>query len=186
MNGVGKIIKKGGTWAWLFTFLCVLVVLFFVVENSTSHDNLPEDEQALSPYESVFSEYDSLYPTRVEDYEDDDVHRVYKLGEGRYGFLVSEEGYEDEILFFVEISESRIKSVEVLAEQETADYGGHVTERWFLDRLLLSTENELKAVRYRKKNENEVIAITGATITSRAAVKAVNRCIEKWGEMYDE
>jgi uncharacterized protein with FMN-binding domain len=181
--GADKIIKKLGKEAGLYTFLCILAVLFLVM---AKFGNNPVEATESSVFTPIFLEYDQQYHDRLSKYEDTDVHRVYKLAEGRYGFLVTEMGYEAAILFYIEVGKDAIEHVDVLSNQETADYGGHVTEEWFLDRLLLSTDEDLKVVRYRKKNENEVIAITGATRTSNAAVKAVNRCIEKRGEIENE
>ncbi|MBS7526902.1 FMN-binding protein [Fusibacter paucivorans] len=173
-----------GKGAGLYTFLCILALLFFVVgKYGNNPSSAPEEPSVFTP---IFLEYDQQYEERLPAFEDAKVHRVYKLAEGRYGFLVTEMGYESEILFFIEVGEDAIEHVDVLSNQETADYGGYVTETWFLDRLLLSTEEKLKVVRYRKKNENEVVAITGATQTSKAAVKAVNRCIDKRGDIKND
>lgn len=81
----------------------------------------------------------------------------------------------------IDVQNNEIYEVDIIEHYETEDYGGHVSEKWFLDRFAGKLTNEpLKTVIMIDKEPNEVISITGATMTSRAVVRAVNLCMENF------
>lgn len=129
-------------------------------------------------FQEMVKLYDAMGYQRLSAFETGDVYRCYLTDTCTIGVIQSVEAYEEPMLIWVTLDEVMVKEVEILYENESEDYGDYVSERWFLDRLLLPVEKPLLLVRYRKEEGNEVIAITGATITSRSVVMAVNRSIE--------
>lgn len=124
---------------------------------------------------------------RQYDLEAEPVYRVYDQGDMGLTIIQSVEAYEEPMLISVTLDGHMVQAVEILYENETDDYGGdYVGQSWFLDRLLLSTKDPLITVLRKKEKEQEVIAITGATITSHAVVMAVNKSIEIWEAYYNE
>lgn len=84
----------------------------------------------------------------------------------------------------IDVQNNQIYEVDIIEHFETEDYGGYVSEKWFLDRFAGKLTNiPLKTVVMIDKEPNEVVAITGATITSRAVVRAVNLCMENFEKM---
>ncbi|WP_461204700.1 FMN-binding protein [Clostridium sp. DL1XJH146] len=124
------------------------------------------------------SGYEKL--TRLKEYETDEIVRVYENEEGNIVQVVRALGYEDDIEMLFEIDGKDVRNVVILEENETEDYGGYVREEWFLKRFYLPIENEIELVIMAKKEENQVVAITGATITSDAVVYGLNLCIENY------
>ncbi len=125
------------------------------------------------------SHWDAEGYKRLYDLENEPVYRVYEEESGVLTIIQSVAAYEEPMLILVTLDATMVQAVEILYENETDDYGGdYVVERWFLDRLLLSTVKPLETVLRKKDKENEVIAITGATITSYSVVMAVNKSIE--------
>jgi len=114
---------------------------------------------------------------RNEDLEGGDVLRSYVLNNGEKLFLVQAQGYEEDLLLSVHMDNESIIKVNVLYENESEDYGEYVTSDWFLERFEMKIPSEIKLVKRKKSNDNEVIAITGATNTSQAVVGAINKCI---------
>ena len=84
------------------------------------------------------------------------------------------------------IKGNEIADVVILAHNESKDYGEHVTKQWFLDRLKLKTDELLNIAILSKEKENDVVAITGATITSQAVVVGVNDCIINYRRYLNE
>lgn len=123
---------------------------------------------------------------RHKEYETEDIIRVYKDKNGKVLQIVTTQGYKSEITFLVEIDQSAIENVEIISQHETKDYGSYVTENWFLDRLKVPIDREIEVVKMAKKDENQVVAITGATITSEAVVKGLNQCVENYGRIENE
>lgn len=99
-----------------------------------------------------------------------------------YIYLINVNAYNKNMFLLVNICEDEVKEVEVISHNETHDYGDYIEEDWFTDRLLLSTKDQLVLTKISKQKENEVVAITGATITSEAAIDAVNTCINEYNE----
>lgn len=93
---------------------------------------------------------------------------------------VEYEGYSGTIrsLVYIDMDKEVITKVVVLEHTETMDYGGYVTEDWFLDRYSNKfLDKQLNTVIMVAKEDNDVVAITGATITSDAVTSSVNEAI---------
>lgn len=118
------------------------------------------------------------------------IYRQYKIKSQTYGFMVGTMGYEEEILVYMELEYINelisVNQVKVLYENETDGYGDYVVEPWFLDRFKQIIKGNFSLVKRKKTNENQIIAITGATITSEAIVKAVNDCRQIMEESKNE
>ncbi len=151
-------------------FLCFITGLVYGSIQSNDFENRFED---------IIKEYDSKKLARMKGSESESVLRAYDLGADNLSFLVLTQGYEDVILLEVELDHKSVRDVQVLYHDETEDYGTYVEEDWYLNRLMIPYDGPLKSVKYRKNSADDVIAITGATITSDAVVAGVNKCIEK-------
>jgi uncharacterized protein with FMN-binding domain len=120
---------------------------------------------------------------RLKEYEAGEVIRFY-VSENSVTQIVHTKGYHENLIFKVTISNDQISHFEILSQEETEDYGGYITKAWFAKRLLLSCDEHLEIVKLAKEKANEVVAVTGATISSTAVVVGVNTCIDNyWGYM---
>ena len=98
------------------------------------------------------------------------------------GYVVvnTAKGYGGDISVMTGVdTEGKVTGVNILSHSETAGLGAKATEASFRDRFtgLISGITVSKD----KAGENSIDAITGATITSRAVVNAVNAAIEAAG-----
>lgn len=166
-------------------FISVVFMLFLGLNelNSEMNDKKFILEHTPDKFESIISDFenDKFEDTKViMDNLKNLVYRQYMLTPDNYGFILGTMGYEEEMLVYIEAeyvdSSIIINLVEVLYENETDGYGDYVVEPWFLDRFKLSLTREITLVKRKKTEEHQVIAITGATITSEAIVDAVNEC----------
>ncbi len=123
------------------------------------------------------AEQDGLYARRQRTLETADIYRCYRCADASHFFLVRADGYEEDMLIGVNMDKYSIFGVDVLYENETEDYGAYITSDWFLDRFIMRRPEKVKLVKRKKENEDEVIAVTGATISSQAVVDAVNKCL---------
>lgn len=136
---------------------------------------------------STSSKYDQLIADR---YQDDDVKNIKitdsdpstlkkVIQTGDYYFLVFETtGFHDGLVIGVEIEKNNlvISDVSIVEHQETPDYGGVVDQGWFTKRYLNQTINtQTKVVQWISKSEDEIVAMTGATITSNAINTVINQ-----------
>ncbi len=96
------------------------------------------------------------------------------------------QGYKSKIRLSVsiDVKTDQVIEVEVLEHHETPSYACDVTEKWFLKRFEGKKANQdLEIVKMMAEDQNEVVAITGATITSNAVAKGVNVCMENYREI---
>lgn len=117
---------------------------------------------------------------RLSAYECEDIVGVYMDDDGSVLQIVETTGYHDGLLFVVEIDEGRVRDVVILDHNETQKYGGYVTDDWFLSRFRLPIDEELVLVKLSKREQNQVVAITGATLTSSAVLDGVNSSIDNY------
>ncbi|MBQ7638914.1 MAG: RnfABCDGE type electron transport complex subunit G [Clostridia bacterium] len=111
---------------------------------------------------------------------------VGKTAEGvtaGYVFPSSASGYGGKIEIMTGFdTEGLITGVQILSIDETPGLGLNAKKPSFLERFV-STSGELTVIKNREAGENEILALTSATITSRAMVKAVNQARAYFNEV---
>lgn len=100
-----------------------------------------------------------------------------------YAFIAEGGGYQGKIRMMVGINRelTALKGLEVLENIETPGLGAKIDETNFKAQFVgLSVVPQIEYVHNRKPDKPNVIrAITGATISSRAVVKTLNKDIER-------
>lgn len=95
-------------------------------------------------------------------------------------FVVDPVGYKGTIKIAVGIDEQRKETIgiKILSHGETDEYGGPVTEKWFLDRFKgKNVLRFLNLVKLDSIDSQDIVQITGATVTSKGVVNGVNAAI---------
>jgi len=86
-------------------------------------------------------------------------------------------GYSGKIQLLVglDISDKKITAIKILSQSETPGLGAKAKESFFTDRFKAKkTESVLEVVTKEPVGDSEVLAITSATITSKAVTTGVN------------
>jgi len=100
-----------------------------------------------------------------------------------YAFIAEGGGYQGKIRMMVGINRelTALKGLEVLENIETPGLGAKIDEPDFKTQFVgLSVVPQIEYVQNRKPDKpNAIQAITGATISSRAVVKTLNKDIER-------
>ncbi len=110
-----------------------------------------------------------------------EVNAGYKDGEIiGYAIKVSPKGYNGAVEIMVGIyTDGTIGGIKILSHSETPGLGANAPKPKFSGQFAnKSTSEELEVVKGTASAENQVEAITGATITSRAVVNGVNDAVE--------
>ena len=96
-----------------------------------------------------------------------------------YAVLVtSKEGYGGDIQFSIGIdAEGTVQGVEIISMSETAGLGAKCTEDEFKGQYKGIQSEQLEVVKGEKSADNQISAISGATITSNAITNAVNQVL---------
>lgn len=120
----------------------------------------------------------------LEDKANDKILEVnagYKNGELiGYALKVSPKGYGGTVEIMVGIStKGSIGGIKILSHSETPGLGAKASEPDFSDLFTgKSIDKKLEVVKGKASNDNEIDAITGATITSRAVTNGVNDAVD--------
>ena len=103
-----------------------------------------------------------------------------------YVFSVTNKGYGGEIDVIVGIDAAgMITGIKIVEHSETAGLGSKVTEDTFLSQLVgITPERALKVVKNKGSNNDEdIVAVSGATISSKAVVGAVQAALDLYREL---
>ena len=103
-----------------------------------------------------------------------------------YVFTTSAKGYGGDIKVMVGVDKSgSVTGVSILEISETAGLGMNAKNESFLKQFL-SKNGEISVIKNGTPADNEISALTGATITSKAMAKAVNTALALYGQVGGE
>lgn len=144
-----------------------------------------EDKNKQITAKDIMSDGDIMKPIEVQLSEKIiEVKGIYK-GEKLIGYAItaSSKGM-DEVKTMVGISlEGKVANIKIVEQKETEGLGDKILEEEFTSKFKNKSVNKsLKSVNEKIKAENEIEAITGATISTDAVVNGVNEAIKFYNE----
>ena len=102
-----------------------------------------------------------------------------------YAVTVSENGYGGEIKMLVAFDlYGNVNGIGVISMSETSGVGTRITGEGFFDQFTGKT-GPFKFVKGTASSKNDIVAINGASISSKAAVGAVNKAYGLLGELFE-
>lgn len=119
---------------------------------------------------------------------------VREVQEGRTGgavtghvFTVAPKGYAGPVVFVVGISrDGVIRGIRILNQSETPGLGANAGEPAFSGQFEGKRAEPLTVVKTPPTNPQDIQAISGATITSRAIAGGVNDAVQTWKKHFAE
>ena len=178
------ILKLGVT---LFAICAVAALVLGVTNNITApvieERNIQASNEARK---TVLSEADEF--KELDGMNSDIVLEVYEgIKDGQvigYTIKTSSKGYGGAIELMVGISkDSKITGVEIGNHSETPGLGSKATEPMFKNQYVdKDVSNSLLVVKGSANNDNEISAISGATITSNGVTSGVNAAMKIYNE----
>jgi len=118
--------------------------------------------------------------------KEDAVYAGYDASGKLVGFAIPAEGagFQDTIklIYGFDAKTERVVGMEVLESRETPGLGDKIIKdaKFLANFHNLAVEPKIVAVKSGKKSDNEVDAISGATISSKAVVKIINDANDRW------
>lgn len=98
-----------------------------------------------------------------------------------YNFTVTPKGYGGLINLIVGISsDGRIMDMKILNHNETPGLGAKAVEEPFAGQFKERTAETLAVTKTPPDADNQILAISGATITSSAVVRGINEAVDYW------
>ena len=196
MNKIKEFIRNN--WSDIFKpvtvllAICVIIPLALSLTNEITAariENLAAESERETMSELI--DADSFEPVSFEGKNGRFDFNIAKDADGKavgYIFTTSEKGYGGEVSVMTAIdTDGNIKAVSVLdASNETPGLGQNVTKSGFYSQYS-GLSGEISVVKSGADSENnEIDAVTGATISSRAVTAAVNRALQNFSEYSSE
>ncbi|MGB5833490.1 MAG: FMN-binding protein [Thiohalocapsa sp.] len=139
--------------------------------------------------QQVVFEDGQLVPSEVEDKTDDAIFAGYDADGALVGYAIpaAGPGFQDiiRVLYGYLPSKREVSGMEVLESRETPGLGDKIYKdlAFVANFDALSVDPEIVAVKKGTKTQsNQVDAITGATISSKAVVRIINEANQRWLE----
>lgn len=162
----------------VLTAICLVVAILLSFTNLITKDTIANMElKASNDAMSVL--------ISAEKYEKADVEGelyIAKNGEEVKGYIVKTvgRGYGGDVVIMTAIStDKKVMGVKILsAADETPGLGQNVTKENFYSQYIGKTENITVLKNGANSDKNEINAVTGATVSSKAVTGAVNKAFE--------
>lgn len=143
------------------------VTLPIILEQETS--KMQEAMAEVLPEANTFEE------VPIELSQESDLTKIYETNAG-FVIFAAPKGYGGEISMAIGIdNEFKVAGISIISQTETAGLGAKCTEKAWQDQFIGKTEN-ISIVKGGAK-DNQIDAISSATITSTAVTNAVNEAI---------
>jgi electron transport complex protein RnfG len=153
-----------------------------------------QEEEQLASLKEVYAEAENVVD-ESEQYLDENTGsivtqvKVAYQGDDPVGviYLVEPDGYSGKIQLMAgfDIATKKMTGIKVLSQTETPDLGSNAQESFFTERFKGKTvEKPLEIVKKEPVDDNQVLAITSATITSKAVANGVNAAREHFMENF--
>ncbi|MCI8496882.1 MAG: RnfABCDGE type electron transport complex subunit G [Clostridiales bacterium] len=181
-----KIMKNIVLPALVLTIICGIITAALAGTNAITKDRIAELalQTAAEARQQVLS--------TAQDFEEqqlgDTVYHIGKDASGEtagYVFTTSSKGYGGAVEVMTGISaDGKVTGVVLLDQNETPGLGQKATQSWFTERYLKDVpDNGFTVKKGSASADNEIEAITGATITSRAVTNAVNEAVDLYHQI---
>ena len=166
-----------------FYYVVIAIILIIVISLFLTQNQASEEEKL------VFSFYPEARKVEiVKDVSDDlfisfnfpGVKRAYKVDGELKVYVASCVGYNGpiDVMAAMNTENDCLIGIEILKHEESLDYAEHIEKKWFLDRFKeLLIDKYLNLVVLDKENPEDIVQVTGATVSSQAVVTAVNACV---------
>ncbi|UCC94807.1 MAG: FMN-binding protein [Candidatus Omnitrophota bacterium] len=166
----------------VLTFTCLLCAFFLAFVHSIAKEKIELNEKA-----KIENAIMKLAPsTREIEQIEHEGQLVYKLFDSQealigYAFIAQGQGYQGtiKILTVIDSSLKILEGFEIIDSVETPGLGARITEDTFCNQFKrLAVSPKIVYTKEKVKEKNEIQAITGATVSSKAVVNILNTGIE--------
>lgn len=125
----------------------------------------------------------STYKLAIEESEEDDIRLFTDKSSGRTAISISGSGFQGSITLIVALDGDIISGFKVVSQVETPGLGARITEDPFQKSFIGKRVSDgIKMTRSGNAGISEFDAITGATETSRALERILNRGFSRYFE----
>lgn len=176
MNKNIKFILKLGGILFLITAICVFALALCnnLTKDTIAKINLEKEENARRQVLGIAESFEE------EKTGDDAAIYVGKKGGEEVGYCVSisPKGFGGDINLMVGVDLNlNVTGVEIINMSETPGLGSKASDKKFISQFNGKGEN-ISVIKSGAAADNEIVAISGATVTSKAVTEGVNNAIK--------
>lgn len=168
--------------------LCYISVFINLCACAAQRDDLLLNSVELSAAKEVlgFSDTEELELTPIKfDRKDEEkcgsVTKAFVTGDGQYIFYAAPVGYNGPVYIMLTIDGTLAETtaLRILSHKETDHYVRDWENNWFTGRFAgKSVFTYLERVKLEAERENQIVAVTGSTVSTDAVVSGVNDCFD--------
>lgn len=137
--------------------------------------------EALMAAQEVFPDSESFETADIEGLDERIRNVILPDKEDAVGFEIELKGYSKGLVLVIGINDDgTVRGYEVAESSETPGLGTQVSEEEFKSQFRGLPAEEIVAVKGKASAPNEIVAVSGASISSRAVVTGVNLAIESY------
>ena len=172
--------KEIGKPALILTVICLIIALALAGTNTLTADAIQQNEEK-EAYETrikVLKGADSFEPVELEPFTAEDGSKFVEMVKATNGIgyvaTTTTKGYGGEMTVMTGFdNEGNIVGVSILSSSETPGLGKKAEEPGFTSQYL-GKSGSLSVVKNTAGYDSDIVAISGATISSKAVTSAVN------------
>jgi len=178
----------------------IIIAIYMLTFDTIKENKARELRQAVfkvlpdvSYMQKLYFKDNKLIIVKSDGMDDEMIFAGYDKDKKFIGYAIQGKapGFQDtvHILYGYLSSNSMITGMEVLDSRETPGLGDKIFKDmdFVAEFINLPMHKDIKAVKKgSKKHENEIDAITGATISSKVVVKIINKAFHKWSHRLAE
>lgn len=166
----------------VLTLVCISCAFFLALVDTSLARRIETNTQ-----DRIKNAISKLAPEAVKiDKIDTASELIYKLRDKKnkligYAFIAWGQGYQGKIKMLVVIGSdlNNLVGIEVVESLETPGLGAKIQESAFRDQFKnLDVEDPIKCLKEKPSKNNQIMAITGATVSSNAVVNILNARIK--------
>jgi electron transport complex protein RnfG len=168
----------------VLTVVCVICAFLLAYV-----DSLASKEIAMNAQKRIQDSINILAPLaqtikEIKTNEDEVIYKLFDKNDKAlgYAFIASGQGYQGTVKMLAVINPdlSRLEGIEVIESVETPGLGAKIQENPFREQFKnLSVGEPIECTKEEPVKDNQIKAITGATVSSRAVVNILNKRIEE-------
>ena len=183
-----KALRLGGT---LFAVTAVTGLILGFVEHETriaiEKAQIEAKAEALQTVMSDADNFKNVAMPAPDDYVTDIQEALNGAENVGYCLTVKSKGFGGMVEFVVGIaSNGTVRGINILSHSETPGLGAKSTEPEFYGQFANRSKLPLKVVKGAAEADDEISAISGATITSNAVTGGVNAAVDYWSKNLKE
>lgn len=167
----------------VLTLTCIVCAFLLAFVNSLAKEKIAENDKKKTE-DAIFKLVPSAKKVESLNLEGETVYKLFDESnqEAGYAFLAKGDGYQGAIKMIAVIDPAfaKLGGIEVIESVETPGLGAKINDDFFKDQFKnLNVTGKIECLKEEVKNDNQIKAISSATISSKAVVNILNKKVEE-------